>query len=102
MDLEKFFDKVNHDILMSKLEKKIQDRRLLALIRKYLKSGVLINGVSITSEEGTPQGGPLSPVLAKIMLDELDKELEKEDTNFADMQMTIMYMLKVKEQEIEL
>ncbi|WP_317101192.1 reverse transcriptase domain-containing protein, partial [Clostridium neonatale] len=61
MDLEKFFDKVNHDILMSKLEKKIQDRRLLALIRKYLKSGVLINGVSITSEEGTPQGGPLSP-----------------------------------------
>ena len=102
MDLEKFFDKVNHDILMSKLEKKIQDRRLLALIRKYLKSGVLINGVSITSEEVTPQGGPLSPVLAKIMLDELDKELEKEDTNFADMQMTIMYMLKVKEQEIEL
>lgn len=102
MDLEKFFDKVNHDILMSKLEKKIQDRRLLALIRKYLKSGVLINGVSITSEEGTPQGGPLSPVLANIMLDELDKELEKEDTNFADMQMTIMYMLKVKEQEIEL
>ena len=102
MDLEKFFDKVNHDILMSKLEKKIQDRRLLALIRKYLKSGVLINGVSITSEEGTPQGGPLSPLLANIMLDELDKELEKEDTNFADMQMTIMYMLKVKEQEIEL
>ena len=102
MDLEKFFDKVNHDNLMSKLEKKIQDRRLLVLIRKCLKSGVLINGVSITSEEGTPQGGPLSPVLAKIMLDELDKELEKEDTNFADMQMTIMYMLKVKEQEIEL
>ena len=82
MDLEKFFDKVNHDILMSKLEKKIQDRRLLALIRKYLKSGVLINGVSITSEEVTPQGGPLSPVLANIMLDELDKELEKRGYKF--------------------
>jgi len=82
MDLEKFFDKVNHDILMSKLEKKIQDRRLLALIRKYLKSGVLINGVSITSEEGTPQGGPLSPLLANIMLDELDKELEKRGYKF--------------------
>ena len=82
MDLEKFFDKVNHDILMNKLEKKIQDRRLLALIRKYLKSGVLINGVSITSEEVTPQGGPLSPVLANIMLDELDKELEKRGYKF--------------------
>ena len=53
MDLEKFFDKVNHDILMSKLEKKIKDRRLLTLIRKYLKSGVLINGICITNEEGT-------------------------------------------------
>ena len=82
MDLEKFFDKVNHDILMSKLEKKINDRRLLALIRKYLKSGVLINGVAITSEEGTPQGGPLSPLLANIMSDELDKELEKRGHKF--------------------
>ena len=77
MDLEKFFDKVNHDILMSKLEKKIQDKRLLTLIRKYLKSGILANGVSITREEGTTQGGPLSPLLANIMLDELNKELEK-------------------------
>lgn len=82
MDLEKFFDKVNHDILMSKLEKKIQDKRLLALIRKYLKSGILINGVSVASEEGTPQGGPLSPLLANIMLDELDKELEKRKHRF--------------------
>ena len=82
MDLEKFFDKVNHDILMSKLEKKIQDKRLLTLIRKYLKSGILVNGVSITSEEGTPQGGPLSPLLANIMLDELDKELERRKHKF--------------------
>ena len=82
MDLEKFFDKVNHDILMGKLEKKIKDKRLLSLIRKYLKSGILINGVSVTSSEGTPQGGPLSPLLANIMLDELDKELEKRGHKF--------------------
>lgn len=82
MDLEKFFDKVNHDILMGKLEKKIQDKRLLSLIRKYLKSGILINGFSVTSEEGTPQGGPLSPLLANIMLDELDKELERRGHKF--------------------
>ena len=82
MDLEKFFDKVNHDILMNKLEKKIKDKRLLSLIRKYLKSGILINGVSVASEEGTPQGGPLSPLLANIMLDELDKELEKRGHKF--------------------
>ena len=82
MDLEKFFDKVNHDILMAKLEKKIQDKRLLSLIRKHLKSGILINGVSVTSEEGTPQGGPLSPLLANIMLDELDKELERRGHKF--------------------
>lgn len=82
MDLEKFFDKVNHDILMGKLEKKIKDKRLLSLIRKYLKSGILINGVSVTSAEGTPQGGPLSPLLANIMFDELDKELEKRGHKF--------------------
>ena len=82
VDLEKFFDKVNHDILMSKLEKKITDKRLLSLIRKYLKSGILINGVSVASDEGTPQGGPLSPLLANIMLDELDKELENRGHKF--------------------
>ena len=82
MDLEKFFDKVNHDILMGKLEKKIKDKRLLSLIRKYLKSGILINGVSVTSAEGTPQGGPLSPLLANMVLDELDKELEKRRHKF--------------------
>lgn len=73
---------MNHDIIMAKLEKKIKDKRLLSLIRKYLKSGILINGVSVASEEGTPQGGPLSPLLANIMLDELDKELEKRGHKF--------------------
>ena len=82
MDLEKFFDKVNHDILMGKLEKRIKDKRLLKLIRKYLESGVLINGIKVSSEEGTPQGGPLSPLLANIMLDDVDKELEKRGHKF--------------------
>ena len=82
MDLEKFFDKVNHNILMRKLEKKIKDKRLLKLIRKYLESGVLINGIKVSSEEGTPQGGPLSPLLANIMLDDIDKELEKRGHKF--------------------
>lgn len=82
MDLEKFFDKVNHDILMSKLEKQIKDKRLLKLIRKYLKSGILINGVKVSNEEGTPQGGPLSPLLANIMLDDMDKELERRGHKF--------------------
>ena len=82
MDLEKFFDKVNHNILMGKLEKKIKDKRLLKLIRRYLESGVLINGIKVSSEEGTPQGGPLSPLLANIMLDDVDKELEKRGHKF--------------------
>ena len=82
MDLEKFFDKVNHDILVRKLEKRIKDQRLIKLIRKYLESGVLINGIKVSSEKGTPQGGPLSPLLANIMLDDLDKELEKRGHKF--------------------
>ena len=82
MDLEKFFDKVNHGILIGKLEKKIKDKRLLKLIRKYLESGVLINGIKVSNEEGTPQGGPLSPLLANIMLDDVDKELEKRGHRF--------------------
>lgn len=75
MDLEKFFDKVNHDRLMGTLAKRIQDKPLLKLIRKYLQSGVMINGVVSSTLEGTPQGGPLSPLLSNIVLDELDKEL---------------------------
>lgn len=77
IDLEKFFDKVNHDILMSKLAKQIKDKRIHKIIRRYLQAGVMLNGCCITSEEGTPQGGPLSPLLANIMLDDLDKELTK-------------------------
>jgi group II intron reverse transcriptase/maturase len=77
IDLEKFFDRVNHDKLMSLVARKVKDKRVLKLIRKYLQSGIMLNGVKVKSEEGTPQGGPLSPLLANIMLDELDKELEK-------------------------
>ena len=82
IDLEKFFDKVNHDILMYKLSKDITDKRVLKLVRRYLQSGIVINGVVVSNEEGTPQGGPLSPLLSNIMLDELDKELEKRGHRF--------------------
>jgi RNA-directed DNA polymerase len=82
IDLEKFFDKVNHDRLMGTLSKRIEDKRLLKLIRNYLKSGIMINGIVTSSEEGTPQGGPLSPLLSNIVLDELDKELEERGHNF--------------------
>jgi len=82
MDLEKFFDKVNHDKLMGILANRIQDRMVLKLIRKYLQAGVMINGVTYDSEEGTPQGGPLSPLLSNILLDKLDKELERRGHKF--------------------
>jgi group II intron reverse transcriptase/maturase len=77
IDLEKFFDKVNHQKLMNLVARKVKDQRVLKLISRYLESGIMMNGVKVKSEEGTPQGGPLSPLLANIMLDELDKELEK-------------------------
>jgi group II intron reverse transcriptase/maturase len=77
VDLEKFFDRVNHDILMGKLAKRIEDKRVLRLIRRYLEAGVMLNGVVMERHEGTPQGGPLSPLLANVLLDEVDKELEK-------------------------
>jgi RNA-directed DNA polymerase len=77
LDLEKFFDRVNHDLLMGRLAQKIGDKRLLRLIRRYLEAGVMLNGVVIEREEGTPQGGPLSPLLANILLDELDRELAR-------------------------
>jgi group II intron reverse transcriptase/maturase len=82
MDLSKFFDRVNHDRLMSRLAERIKDKRVLKLIRGYLRCGVMIEGVAVRSEEGTPQGGPLSPLLSNIVLDELDKELEKRGHRF--------------------
>ncbi len=82
IDLEKFFDRVNHDILMSLIARKVTDKRLLKLIRRYLQAGIMVEGVRVASKEGTPQGSPLSPLLANIMLDELDKELEKRGHKF--------------------
>jgi group II intron reverse transcriptase/maturase len=77
MDLEKFFDRVNHDLLMEKLSKKIDDRRVLQLIRRYLEAGMMTDGIVISRVEGTPQGGPLSPLLSNILLTELDRALER-------------------------
>jgi group II intron reverse transcriptase/maturase len=82
IDLEKFFDRVNHDKLMALVARKVRDKRVLRLIRKYLESGIMLNGVKVKSEVGTPQGGPLSPLLANVMLDGLDKELEKRGHKF--------------------
>ena len=77
VDVEKFFDRVNHDVLMGRLARRIGDRQLLRLIRRYLVAGVMANGVVVERHEGTPQGGPLSPLLANVLLDEVDKELER-------------------------
>lgn len=77
MDLEKFFDRVNHDVLLARVERKIKDERMLKLIRRYLESGIMRQGVVEPRTEGTPQGGPLSPLLSNILLDDLDKELER-------------------------
>jgi RNA-directed DNA polymerase len=82
MDLEKFFDRVNHDILMAKLAVRINDKRLLKIIRSFLKAGIMRGGVGIERIEGMPQGGPLSPLLSNILLDELDQELERRGHKF--------------------
>lgn len=82
LDLEKFFDRVNHDKLMGKIRRDIQDVRVLKLIRAYLNAGIMDNGVVTHSEEGTPQGGPLSPLLSNIVLDDFDHELEKRGHRF--------------------
>nr|WP_242955744.1 group II intron reverse transcriptase/maturase [Clostridium cochlearium] len=82
IDLEKYFDTVNHDKLIGLVYKEIKDIRVISLIRKYLQAGVMINGVINSTEKGVPQGGNLSPLLSNIMLNELDKELEKRELNF--------------------
>ena len=82
IDLEKFFDRVNHDMLVARVARVVKDKRVLKLVRAYLNSGVMVNGVVMETEEGTPQGGPLSPLLSNIMLDDLDRELEKRGHKF--------------------
>lgn len=82
VDLEKFFDRVNHDVLMHRLSKRIEDKAVLWLIRRYLQAGVMADGVAMERDEGTPQGGPLSPLLANVLLDEVDRELERRGHRF--------------------
>jgi RNA-directed DNA polymerase len=82
IDLERCFDRINHDILMGRLARRISDKRILRLIRLYLQAGIMVHGVVQERYEGTPQGGPLSPLLSNILLDELDKELERRDHKF--------------------
>jgi RNA-directed DNA polymerase len=82
MDLEKFFDNVNHDILMSRIARKVKDKRLLRLLRRYLQAGIMMGGLETVRTKGTPQGSPLSPLLSNIMLDDLDKELEHRGHKF--------------------
>jgi RNA-directed DNA polymerase len=82
MDLEKFFDRVNHDILMARLARRIGDKRLLAIVRRFLEAGLMQDGVCVARHEGTPQGGPLSPLLANLLLDDLDRELARRGHTF--------------------
>ncbi|WP_181885641.1 group II intron reverse transcriptase/maturase [Trinickia dinghuensis] len=82
VDLEKFFDRVNHDILMERLSRRIDDKAVLRLIRRYLVAGIMDGGVVMARHEGTPQGGPLSPLLANVLLDEVDRALEKRGHRF--------------------
>jgi len=82
VDLEKFFDRVNHDILMARLARRVADKRLLRIVRRFLEAGLMQDGVCVQRHEGTPQGGPLSPLLANLLLDDLDKELERRGHKF--------------------
>ena len=82
VDLERFFDRVNHDILMTRLSRRVEDRAVLRLVRRYLGAGIMDGGVAMERHEGTPQGGPLSPLLANVLLDEVDRELERRGHRF--------------------
>ena len=82
IDLEKYFDRINHDILMVRMAQRITDKRILKLVRRYLQAGIMVNGVVVERYEGTPQGGPLSPLLSNIVLDEMDRELARRGHKF--------------------
>ncbi len=104
IDLEKFFDNVNHDILMSRLACHIGDKRILRLVRKFLQAGIMFNGVCSSRDKGTPQGGPLSPILANLLLDDLDRELEDRGHKFvryADDCNIYVYSIKAGERVME-
>jgi len=104
LDLEKFFDRVSHDILMSRLARHVEDKRLLKLVRRFLQAGMMSNGICVHSDEGTPQGGPLSPLLANLLLDEFDKELERRGhcfCRYADDCNIYVYSLKAGERVLE-
>jgi group II intron reverse transcriptase/maturase len=82
VDLDKFFDRVNHDVLMARVAREVKDKRVLVIIRRYLQTGIMVGGLTEVNRKGTPQGGPLSPLLSNIVLDELDKELERRGHTF--------------------
>ena len=96
IDLEKFFDKVNHDILMSRVSRRVRDKGILRLIGKYLRAGVMVKGRLQETTEGVPQGGPLSPLLSNILLDDLDKELERRGHHFARYADDLIILVKSK------
>ena len=92
LDLEKFFDTVNQDMLMARVARRVKDKRLLRLIRKFVASGIMYGGLVEVHVKGTPQGSPFSPLLSNILLDDLDKELERGATASAAMRMIVMSM----------